>query len=63
MRSPVNFRNEAAQCLRLAEQTKAPRYRALLMDLAQAWALLEEQARDIRDVGLDSHVRHSAFVN
>ena len=48
MRSPVDFRNEAEQCLRLAEQARARRYKALLVDLAQAWALLEEQARDVR---------------
>ena len=48
MRSPVDFRSEAEQCLRLAEQARARRYKALLVDLAQAWALLEEQASDLR---------------
>jgi hypothetical protein len=31
-------------CLRMAEQAQTPRHKALLLDLAQAWVLLAEQA-------------------
>jgi hypothetical protein len=40
----VDFRDNVTDCLRMAEQAQTPRHKALLLDLAQAWVLLAEQA-------------------
>lgn len=47
MRTPVDFKNDAMKCLRMAEETKAPRQKAVLLNMAQAWMLLSEQLAKI----------------
>ena len=47
MSRPVDFRDHVADCLRMAEQAKTRTHKALLLDLAQAWVLLAEQARHV----------------
>ena len=47
MRSPVEIRNDAMDCLRLAEEAKAPRQKSLFLMMAQAWSMLAEQAEHI----------------
>ena len=44
MRSPIEIRNDAMDCLRLAEQAKAPRQKSLFLLMAQAWNMLAQQA-------------------
>jgi len=44
---PVDFRDHVADCLRMAELAKTQTHKALLLDLAQAWVLLAEQARHV----------------
>ena len=43
----VDFRDNVTDCLRMAEQAQTPRHKALLLDLAQAWVLLAEQANRV----------------
>ena len=50
MSRPVDFRDHVADCLRMAEQAKTQTHKALLLDLAQAWVLLAEQARHVGGV-------------
>jgi hypothetical protein len=47
--SSVDFRDHVADCLRMAEQAKTQTHKALLLDLAQAWVLLAEQASSVAD--------------
>ncbi|HXW27073.1 MAG TPA: hypothetical protein VEK73_20180 [Xanthobacteraceae bacterium] len=47
MRSPIEIRNDATACLRLAEQAKAPRQKSLFLMMAQAWTMLAQQAEGI----------------
>jgi hypothetical protein len=47
----VDFRDHVADCLRMAEQAKTQAHKALLLDLAQAWVLLAEQARHVGGAG------------
>ena len=47
MRSPGELRNDAMDCLRLADEAKAPHQKSLFLMMAQAWNLLAEQAEDI----------------
>jgi hypothetical protein len=47
MRSPIEIRNDAMDCLRLAEQAKAPRQKSLFLLMAQAWNMLAQQAERI----------------
>jgi hypothetical protein len=47
MRSPIEIRNDAMDCLRLAEQAKAPRQKSLLLLMAQAWNMLAQQAERV----------------
>ena len=49
MRSPIEIRNDAMECLRLADQATAPRHKALFVTLAQAWAQLADQAEQLQD--------------
>jgi len=44
---PVDFQDHVADCLRMAEQAKTRTHKALLLDLAQAWVLLAEQAKHV----------------
>jgi hypothetical protein len=43
MRTPVELRNDAMQCLRMAEEAKARGHKAALLILAQGWAGLADQ--------------------
>jgi hypothetical protein len=51
MRSPIEIRNDAMDCLRLAEQAKAPRQKSLFLLMAQAWNMLAQQAERIEAPG------------
>jgi hypothetical protein len=51
MRSPIEIRNDAMDCLRLAEQAKAPRQKSLFLLMAQAWNQLAQQAEHIAAPG------------
>lgn len=48
MSSTVDFRGQAMECLRLAEQAKARRHKAVLLGIAQAWVQLADQASNLR---------------
>src|SRR5262245_459997 len=39
-----NYRDRAAECLRLANEATNPRHRASLLEMAQAWMRLSDQA-------------------
>jgi hypothetical protein len=43
MRTPVELREDAMQCLRMAEEAKARGHKAALLILAQGWAGLADQ--------------------
>ena len=43
MRTPVELREDAMQCLRMAEEAKARGHKAALLLLAQGWAGLADQ--------------------
>jgi hypothetical protein len=47
MRSPTEIRNDAMDCVRLAEQAKAPQQKSLFLLMAQAWTMLAQQAERI----------------
>ena len=47
MRSPIEIRNDAMDCLRLAEQAKGTQRKSMFLMMAQAWAMLAEQAEGI----------------
>jgi len=47
MRSPIEIRNDAMDCVRLAEQAKAPQQKSLFLLMAQAWTMLAQQAERI----------------
>lgn len=46
MRNPIDLRNDAMDCLRLAEQASTS-HKTLFLLMAQAWAMLARQAEDI----------------
>jgi len=43
MRTPLEIRNDALDCLRQAELAQARRHKAVLLILAQGWASLAEE--------------------
>jgi hypothetical protein len=43
MRTPIEIRNDAYECLRMAEQASTARHKAVLLLIAQGWASLAEQ--------------------
>jgi len=47
MRSPGELRNDAMDCMRLADEAKVPREKSLFLMMAQAWTMLAQQAEDI----------------
>jgi hypothetical protein len=47
MRSPIEIRNDAMDCLRLAEQANGTQRKSMFLLMAQAWAMLAEQAEGI----------------
>ena len=44
MNKPDYYRQHAHECLRLAGETQEPGTKAVLIDMAQAWIRLAEQA-------------------
>jgi hypothetical protein len=46
MRKPGDYQERAAQCLRLAQSTSDSTNKALLLEMAQTWVRLAEQARE-----------------
>jgi hypothetical protein len=46
MRKPGEYQERAAQCLRLAQSMSDPTNKALLLEMAQTWVRLAEQARE-----------------
>ena len=47
MRSPIEIRNDAMDCLRVAEQAKGTQRKSMFLLMAQAWAMLAQQAEHI----------------
>ena len=47
MRSPIEIRNDAMNCLRLAEQAKGTSRKSMFLLMAQAWTMLAHQAEGI----------------
>jgi hypothetical protein len=46
MRKPGDYQERAAQCLRLAQGTSDSTNKGLLLEMAQTWVRLAEQARE-----------------
>jgi hypothetical protein len=51
MRTPLEIRNDALDCLRLADQAEARRHKAVLLILAQGWASLADQMERLSPTG------------
>jgi len=49
---PDYYRQHALECLRLANDTNEPSTKAVLIDMAQAWIRLAEQAQRNRRLDL-----------
>ena len=47
MRSPIEIRNDAMDCLRVAEQAKGTQRKSMFLMMAQAWTMLAQQAEGI----------------
>jgi hypothetical protein len=47
------FRRRAAECVRQAESAETPQHKALLLEMAQKWLQLADQATTIQEL-LDS---------
>jgi len=47
MRSPIEIHSDAMDCLRVAEQAKGTQRKSMFFLMAQAWAMLAQQAEDI----------------
>jgi len=43
MRTPIEIRNDALECLRLADQAKQRGHKAVLLLVAQGWASLAQE--------------------
>ncbi|HEX2652527.1 MAG TPA: hypothetical protein VHN11_02610 [Xanthobacteraceae bacterium] len=54
------FRSHATECLRQAEQAKALRHKVILLNIAQAWVLLEEQTKNLQSKTKEEHSQTSA---
>ncbi|MBI3436610.1 MAG: hypothetical protein HY056_16290 [Proteobacteria bacterium] len=54
MRTASEIRNDALECLRLAQEAKARGHKAALMIMAHGWALLAEQADAVRAASGDA---------
>ena len=52
MNKPDYYRQYALECLRLANDTHEPSTKAVLIDMAQAWIRLAEQAQRNRQLRL-----------
>ena len=62
MRSPIEIRNDAMDCLRVAEQAKGTQRKSMFLLMAQAWAMLAQQVEDIaapaEDAGESKQTTH-----
>jgi hypothetical protein len=47
MRTPIEIRNDAMDCLRVAEQAKGTQRKSMFLMMAQAWNMLAVQAEGI----------------
>jgi hypothetical protein len=47
MRSPLELRNDAMDCMRIAEAARARGKKSLYLMMAQAWTRLAEQAEHL----------------
>jgi hypothetical protein len=47
MRTPIEIRNDAMDCLRVAEQAKGTQRKSMFLMMAQAWTMLAQQAEGI----------------
>jgi hypothetical protein len=47
MRSPIEIRNDAMDCLRVAEQANGTQRKSMFLMMAQAWTMLAQQAEGI----------------
>jgi len=47
MRSPIEIRSDAMDCLRVAEQAKGTQRKSMFLMMAQAWAMLADLAEDV----------------
>jgi hypothetical protein len=56
MRTPVELRNDAWDCLQRAEQAAGQRDKAILLILAQGWASLADEMERLGSAGHDSAV-------
>jgi hypothetical protein len=43
MRTPIEIRNDAIECVRLADQAKQRGHKAVLLLMAQGWASLAQE--------------------
>lgn len=60
MRTPLEIRNDALDCLRQADRAQARRHKAVLLILAQGWAsLAEEMERRGLSPSGEQHARES----
>jgi hypothetical protein len=50
--SQDDYRQRAAECLRLANEASNPTHRASLLEMAQAWLLLHDQAERNRQTDI-----------
>jgi len=55
MSNAIDFQNDAMACLRMAERAKGQEEKSVLVGLAKAWVLLNEQVKHLHDEsGADS---------
>jgi hypothetical protein len=47
MRTPQLYRTQAEICVRQAEQAKTPRHRLILLQMAQTWLRMADEAEAI----------------
>ena len=55
MSKPDHYRQYALDCMRLANATRQPGAKAVLIDMAQSWLRLSEQAQRNRRLDLFEH--------
>lgn len=47
MQTPKIYREQAEICVRQAEKAKTPRHRMILLDMAQTWLRMADEAESI----------------
>ena len=48
MRTPIEIRNDAIECVRLADQAKQRGHKAVLLLVAQGWASLAQELEQLQ---------------